>query len=949
LPTVPQPTPAEPEPVEFSLAVLNAESGLGDVDSWGDSLHASVIPLLPELTVRAPEVVSRLTLSQTALPQVGSNFLNFQLLAELGRGAFGRVFLARQGGLADRLVALKISTESLAESQKLAQLQHSHIVPIYSYHQAGPIQAVCMPFLGSTTLADVLFDLQQRQSLPVSGKGLVSTLHERKSRTAQTLDSLRSAGSLPPGAATPTTVPGMAARRTGTVAFQQLEGLTYVEAVLWLGVRLADGLAHAHDRGILHRDLKPANILLTDDGQPLLLDFNLAEDIKQGGGALSAMLGGTLPYMSPEHLDAFLGHFQTVDHRSDIYALGLILVELLLGRHPFTRFQGPPEVALPKMSAERRRGTPNLRLGNPAISPAVEAILCKCLDPDPAGRYETAHDLHEDLERQLGHQPLRYTPEPSLGERLGKWARRHPKLTSGTTVGAFFAVLVLVFGISLGVWWHQAVCLADEKKASDLARASREAQIYLAVPTGDQQLLTEGATRARQILAPLVPLERDALPEVPGTLSPEKQEAFRAHVGQMFLVLAATETNPERALKYNDRAARCLGDKGVPRAVYLQRAGLLDDLKRDGERDEALRKAEGLEVRDSWEYLFEARELRRRVELVKAIEDLKAVVEKDRTNLVALALLGDCYLEAAALDLARDTDTLAVYTKLLVHLRDFYPLWVNRGVTYIRLRDYENAERDFNEALKLRPDLVEVYLHLAVVHEALKKPEQALADVEEAIRRGFFTHRSLLVRARLRAAQGDLAGSKEDRDQALALEPTDEEGFVARGCARLAKDIPGALADFRAAVSRNRRSLPGHLNQAHVFAEMLNQPREAIGYLDTVVRLYPKMAEVYAVRGVLYARLGERDAALRDARRAEQLSQAPETLYQVAGIYARLGAQNPADKEKALALLATALQGNYGIDLLATDPELDAIRLDPRYVKVVEAARTLAQQAGGRN
>ena len=108
-----------------------------------------------------------------------------------------------------------------------------------------------------------------------------------------------------------------------TETLKYLEGLTYVQAVLWVGSRLASGLAHAHERRILHLDLKPANILLTDEGQPMLLDFNLSMDLKwrsSHGG-----VGGTVPYMSPEHLEAFHGEPRTLDGRSDIYSLGIIL------------------------------------------------------------------------------------------------------------------------------------------------------------------------------------------------------------------------------------------------------------------------------------------------------------------------------------------------------------------------------------------------------------------------------------------------------------------------------------------------------------------------------------------------------------------------------------------------------------------------------------------------
>src|SRR2546428_1620333 len=133
----------------------------------------------------------------------GDSFLGFKLVGELGRGAFARVFLARQGDLADRPVVLKVSASFRDESQTLAQLQHTNIVPVYSIHRANPFQAVCMPYFGATTLADILDHLQGGKSLPASGKLLVSTVNGRKLSTHRSLHSkslsrLALAGSLAP-------------------------------------------------------------------------------------------------------------------------------------------------------------------------------------------------------------------------------------------------------------------------------------------------------------------------------------------------------------------------------------------------------------------------------------------------------------------------------------------------------------------------------------------------------------------------------------------------------------------------------------------------------------------------------------------------------------------------------------------------------------------------------
>ena len=105
----------------------------------------------------------------TTMPRLAGDFFGFGVLAELGRGAFGRVYLARQGELADRLVVLKMVPRLFGESRALAQLQHTHIVPIYSVHRLDDWQIICMPFLGTTTLADILADLRGRPALPASG------------------------------------------------------------------------------------------------------------------------------------------------------------------------------------------------------------------------------------------------------------------------------------------------------------------------------------------------------------------------------------------------------------------------------------------------------------------------------------------------------------------------------------------------------------------------------------------------------------------------------------------------------------------------------------------------------------------------------------------------------------------------------------------------------------
>src|SRR5262249_47391011 len=157
----------------------------------------------------------------------------------------------------------------------------------------------------------------------------------------------------------------------------------------------------------LHRDLKPGNVLLPADGQPMLLDFNLAEDIHRPGS--SAVIGGTLPYMAPEHLDTYAGTQRVLDGRADVYALGVVLFELFTGRQPFPHPRGPVDKLVRNLLAVRVGPPPRLRPLNPAVSPAAETIVRHCLEVDPARRYAGARALQEDLERQLSNRaaPLR--------------------------------------------------------------------------------------------------------------------------------------------------------------------------------------------------------------------------------------------------------------------------------------------------------------------------------------------------------------------------------------------------------------------------------------------------------------------------------------------------------------------------------------------------------------
>src|SRR5262249_4380548 len=180
-----------------------------------------------------------------------------------------------------------------------------------------------------------------------------------------------------------------------------LGGMSYVRAAAWVVARLAEALQHAHQRRVLHHDVKPSNILLGADGRPMLLDFNVPQNLLQEQAQVKVTVGGTIVYMAPEHLRAFCGAEADggVDHRADIYSLGVVLYEMLVGGKPFdqTGSYSPMLSQMAAMAQERSRCLPSLRQHRPDIPWGLESIFRMCLAPDRDRRYRHAEHLAADL------------------------------------------------------------------------------------------------------------------------------------------------------------------------------------------------------------------------------------------------------------------------------------------------------------------------------------------------------------------------------------------------------------------------------------------------------------------------------------------------------------------------------------------------------------------------
>lgn len=343
-------------------------------------------------------------------PESGNRVGDFKLLRQLGKGAFGRVFLAVEEPTT-RTVVVKISKKKCDEAKVLGRLGHRNVVAVLSapHDAASGLYLVVMPYLGSATLEDLLevaFPLRKTTGPRPKRADVIATASRRNLRPGDPIPKDQHLDSF-------------------------LRRAEYVDGIVWLGIRMADALAAVHQSGFVHHDLKPSNVLLGLDGQPRVLDFNLASDVRNA----KSRLGGTLPYMPPEHLnavrhpDAAAGN---MDARGDVYSLGVILYELLTGAHPFGRFPKSKSVrtAAEEMLARQKQGVRGVRERNPDVRHRLARLVERCLAFDPADRPATAAAVADELRRcySAKKQALQF-----LGTRPGRMA------VTAAAVGLFSA------------------------------------------------------------------------------------------------------------------------------------------------------------------------------------------------------------------------------------------------------------------------------------------------------------------------------------------------------------------------------------------------------------------------------------------------------------------------------------------------------------------------------
>lgn len=403
------------------------------------------------------------SLDEISWPEPSDQFLQFDLITEIGRGSFGRVFLATEPALGDRQVVVKVAPHGGEEADILGRLRHPNIVPIYSLQEdADGLTAFCMPYLGRATLCDVLDYAFQG-------------LHPPK-RSSIILDAIASVKNDFDVNDTPR-----------SEVF--LRKSSYVEGIIHVAVQLADAIAHAHGRGICHRDLKPSNVLITPDGRPLILDFNLSVDQQLH----VAKIGGTVPYMAPEELAVLFDKSHDTprrhyDPRSDVFSLGVIVYELLTGTLPFGEIPCNPsleELAL-QLHQQQRQGPHPIREYNRQVDSRLSGLIESCLAFEPDQRPETAHELAISLRREL-----------TLARRARRWAGNHHRLVSG------MAAMVLTLALAISLFFalrppysvrQLRLGIADSEQGKYAEAVDHLSKSLLAAPASAEALFARGRT-----------------------------------------------------------------------------------------------------------------------------------------------------------------------------------------------------------------------------------------------------------------------------------------------------------------------------------------------------------------------------------------------------------------------------------------------------------------------
>lgn len=471
---------------------------------------------------------------------------DFQIITELGRGGMGVVYEAIQLSLGRR-VALKVLPFASGldeirlqrfrnEAHAAAALHHTNIVPVYAVGSDRGVHFYAMQLIDGSTLSELIDIMRTKngnaKTSLVNVKASPDHQRPEKNLDTKTLDTI--------------------ARHSTVLDSSTSERQRYYRTAVRMAHQAALAVEHAHQYGVVHRDIKPANLLLDSAGRIWVTDFGLAQvqsevsSLTRTGGPM-----GTLRYMSPEQA---AGKRDELDHRTDIYSLGVTLYELLT-LQPAIEGDGYRDM----LNRLALHDPPAPRSIDPALPLELDTIIRKAIAKSPSDRYGSAAAFADDLQAWLDDKPIAAKP-PTVLQRLSKWRRRNSGAVAVASGILLFATLGLLT-TTLMIWREQ------RNTTEALKRAERNFQhARSAVETFSDLSESELANRPdmqvlrRNFLETSLKFYQDFLSDLADDPAQSQDlELTSARVAKMLEELRILENiSPLRALA-DDRVQRDLG------------------------------------------------------------------------------------------------------------------------------------------------------------------------------------------------------------------------------------------------------------------------------------------------------------------------------------------------------------------------------------------------------
>lgn len=768
-----------------------------------------------------------------AAESISGTLDDFRILREVGRGGMGVVYEAQQISLRRR-VALKVLPFAAMldrrqlrrfenEAQAAAALEHPNIVNILSVGCDRGVHYYAMQFIEGRTLAQVIDELRASSFFPCAGEGPGVRGSEPTESFATSPASPSPSLPLSRSSPAPDTEPDALAAVSTKGPERTSE---FFRSAAQLGVRAAEALEHAHQMGVVHRDIKPSNLMVDDRGHLWITDFGLAQIVNpspfggegRGEGAALTMTGdivGTLRYMSPEQAQ---GKRSEMNHRTDIYSLGVTLYELLTLQPAFA---GDNREMLVRRLLED--DPPRPRIVSRAIPRDLETIVLKGTAKEPQQRYATAQEMADDLKRFLADEPIQAKRAGPV-VRLKKCAKRHKAVTAVVTAALLAAA---IFATVTAVQAYQR----DARLTVTATEGLADVRVAMA-----QKEFAQAQRRATELQAELA-----AAPKVQAQFAPELEDLL--HQAEARLRLQRFEKLAEQA------------------RFSANRLGFQWDVRDPA--DARRRCQEALAVfhvldNDRWLHDLEQLPLER--------AEVTHIKQSLAETLFLLAIVeggdADASGKRRAIDLLSQVETLVPNLRALYEYRSRY-----RTI----LGEHEAARRDLQRADALQSNTwLDHFFRAQDLAGANRR--DAAREIEEAL-----TFRPDDYWSWCR--WGDL---QEEADRArwgltvcIRLRPEEPMAWVRRGFVWPASgDLTGNVADFTRALeltSEPEIRLQAYIHRARM-QRHLGQAEAGVADCDSAIRLLPRSPEGYFFRAWCYRALGQAEKARADARRILELT-----------------------------------------------------------------------------